>query len=64
MILEDRKDEAVTEAQLLFDIVMMALLGGKERNLEDWEKLFFEAGFSGYKIFPVLGVTSLIEIYP
>ncbi|CBI21923.3 unnamed protein product, partial [Vitis vinifera] len=27
-------------------------------------KLFFDAGFSGYKITPMLGLRSLIEVYP
>ncbi|KAG5627673.1 hypothetical protein H5410_012891 [Solanum commersonii] len=37
--------------------------GKGERIEKEWEKLFIEAGFNEYKIFPVLGLRSLIEIY-
>ncbi|XP_027348778.1 probable O-methyltransferase 3 [Abrus precatorius] len=52
------------ETQLLFDMLMMALLTGKERNEKEWAKLIYSAGFSDYKITPVLGVRSLIEVFP
>jgi hypothetical protein len=29
-----------------------------------WKKIFMEAGFSNYKIISVLGVRSVIELYP
>jgi trans-resveratrol di-O-methyltransferase len=65
MVVESQKgDEKSTETQLFFDMLMMVLLPGKERNKKEWAKLFFDAGFSDYKITPVLGLRSLIEVYP
>ncbi|KAL4290708.1 hypothetical protein GQ457_14G021480 [Hibiscus cannabinus] len=52
------------ETQLFFDMLMMVLQTGRERREEEWAKLFFAAGFSHYKIIPVLGLRSLIEVYP
>ncbi|KAJ0017299.1 hypothetical protein Pint_10502 [Pistacia integerrima] len=42
----------------------MATKEGKERNEKEWERLFLEAGFSHYKITPMFGLRSLIEVYP
>lgn len=58
----DKSDEEI-ETQLLFDMLMMVLHTGKERNEEEWAKLFVEAGFNDYKITPVLGLRSVIEVY-
>ncbi|KAL7143623.1 hypothetical protein ABFS83_08G204700 [Erythranthe nasuta] len=52
------------EDQLFLDMAMMAYLNGKERNEKEWAKLFFDAGFTSYKITPAFGVRSLIEVYP
>ncbi|KAJ9170894.1 hypothetical protein P3X46_018957 [Hevea brasiliensis] len=60
----DSDDDKITEAQLLFDMEMMVCIIGKERNEKEWAKLFFDAGFSNYKINPVLGPRALIEVYP
>jgi hypothetical protein len=43
---------------------MMVVAAGKERSVKEWEKLFLEAGFSHYKITPLFGLRSLIEVYP
>ncbi|KAI8011005.1 putative O-methyltransferase 3 [Camellia lanceoleosa] len=56
-------DESM-ETQLFFDMLMMILLTGRERTEQEWAKLFFDAGFSDYKITPILGLRSLIEVYP
>ena len=56
--------EKSTETQLFFDMVMMVLVKGKERTEKEWAKLFLDAGFSDYKITPVLGLRALIEVYP
>ncbi|TYI07587.1 hypothetical protein ES332_A10G238100v1 [Gossypium tomentosum] len=53
-----------TETQLFFDMLMMVLVTGKERQEEEWAKLFFAAGFSSYKITPILGLRSLIQVFP
>ncbi|KAJ4723240.1 O-methyltransferase [Melia azedarach] len=65
MMRENKKgDDESIETQLFFDMLMMVLLNGKERDEKEWAKLFQEAGFSDYKINPILGLRSLIEIYP
>ncbi|XP_050205282.1 trans-resveratrol di-O-methyltransferase-like [Mercurialis annua] len=53
-----------TETQLLFDMEMMACVTGKERNEKEWAKLFFDSGYTTYKIHNVLGPRALIEVYP
>ncbi|XP_042487394.1 uncharacterized protein LOC122067618 [Macadamia integrifolia] len=65
MVVEDRKEEhKFTETQLFFDMLVMTLVVGKERTKKEWEKLFLESGFTHYKITPLLGLRSLIEVYP
>lgn len=67
MIIEDSKiDKGRTETQLCWDMMMMTGGGGGgvERNKMAWEKLFLAAGFSDYKITHLLGLRSLIEVYP
>ncbi|KAL6329955.1 hypothetical protein AAG906_039870 [Vitis piasezkii] len=65
MMMENQKgDDESMETQLFFDMLMMILVTGQERNEKEWEKLFLDAGFSGYKITPILGLRSLIEVYP
>ena len=39
-------------------------INGVERDEQEWKKIFFEAGFKDYKIMPILGVRSIIELYP
>ncbi|XP_059664346.1 trans-resveratrol di-O-methyltransferase-like [Cornus florida] len=64
MVVENEKgDDKSIETQLFFDVLMMVLYPGRERNKKEWEKLFFDAGFSDYKITP-MGLRSLIEVYP
>ncbi|XXG66769.1 hypothetical protein AAC387_Pa06g0280 [Persea americana] len=57
-------DPKSTEAQLYFDLLVMVHLGGKERDEHEWCKIFMDAGFNQYKIIPVLGLRSVIELYP
>ncbi|XVE49991.1 hypothetical protein DITRI_Ditri01bG0126400 [Diplodiscus trichospermus] len=65
MMMENQKgDKKSFETQLFFDMLMMVLVTGRERDKEEWAKLFFNAGFSDYKITPILGLRSLIEVYP
>ncbi|KAL3754669.1 hypothetical protein ACJRO7_001858 [Eucalyptus globulus] len=56
-------DHRSTETQLFWDMLMMTY-DAKERDEKEWEKLFVDAGFSGYKIISHLGLRSLIEVYP
>jgi hypothetical protein len=65
VVIDEKKDEKeLTETKLLFDMLMMVVAAGKERSVKEWEKLFLEAGFSHYKITPLFGLRSLIEVYP
>jgi trans-resveratrol di-O-methyltransferase len=65
IVINDIKDEhKITEAKLFFDMLMMAVVTGRERCEKEWEKLFLEAGFRHYKITPMFGLRSLIEVYP
>ena len=52
------------ETQLFFDLQMMVFVTGKERDEQEWKKIFLDAGFSHYKISPMLGLRSLIEVFP
>ncbi|KAF3630052.1 Trans-resveratrol di-O-methyltransferase [Capsicum annuum] len=68
MVLTDHKlqkgDDKSYETQLFFDMLMMVHVSGKERNQQDWAKLFSGAGFGDYNIIPVLGLRSIIEVFP
>jgi hypothetical protein len=65
VVIDEKEDEKeLTETKLLFDMLMMVVAAGKERSVKEWEKLFLEAGFSHYKITPLFGLRSLIEVYP
>ncbi|XP_051114852.1 trans-resveratrol di-O-methyltransferase-like [Andrographis paniculata] len=71
MIIETVVDESSAnqnqrayETQLFFDMEDLVLVPGRERTQKEWAKLFLDAGFSGYKIFPILGFRCLIEVYP
>uniref|UniRef100_A0A0E0AJB8 O-methyltransferase C-terminal domain-containing protein n=1 Tax=Oryza glumipatula TaxID=40148 RepID=A0A0E0AJB8_9ORYZ len=50
--------------QQMFDLIISVLTPGKERDEEEWCKIFKEAGFTKYKISPVLGFRSIIEVFP
>ncbi|CAN6443512.1 unnamed protein product [Victoria cruziana] len=57
-------DQVINEVQLMLDLHMMVMHNGKERNEEEWKKLFADAGFSSYKIVTSMGAHSLIEVLP
>lgn len=61
---DNAKDEKFMELELAFDIAMMMAHASRERTEKEWAKLFFDAGFGGYKMYHVLGFRSLIEVYP
>ncbi|KAF8043366.1 hypothetical protein BT93_A1646 [Corymbia citriodora subsp. variegata] len=64
MVMENQKsDKEMIETQLFADIMMMTVTSGRERNETEWAKLFVTAGFGDYKISPMLGLRSLIEVY-
>ena len=64
VINQDKDDNQLTDGKLYFDLLMMVVVTGRERHEKEWEKLFLEAGFSHYKITPLFGLKSLIEVYP
>ncbi|KAI5661951.1 hypothetical protein M9H77_21274 [Catharanthus roseus] len=66
IVLMDSKkhDNPLVKSQISGDMDMMVSMGAKERTEEEWAALFKEAGFSGYKIFPMLDFRSPIEVYP
>ncbi|KAF8411627.1 hypothetical protein HHK36_004185 [Tetracentron sinense] len=64
VVKENMGDQELRETQLFFDMLMMVDFGGKERNEHEWQKIFQDAGFTQYKIQPVLGARSIIELYP
>ncbi|KAM7498064.1 hypothetical protein LguiA_022478 [Lonicera macranthoides] len=60
-----KKDDNSVETQLFFDMLMMVLFTGKERTEKEWAELFKAAGFNGgFKITPILGLRSVIEVFP
>ncbi|KAF7119513.1 hypothetical protein RHSIM_Rhsim13G0180900 [Rhododendron simsii] len=65
MVIDGERDEHdIAETKLVFDILMMVLVTGRERTEKEWEHIFLQAGFSHYKITPIFGLRSLIEVYP
>ncbi|XP_042026533.1 8-hydroxyquercetin 8-O-methyltransferase-like [Salvia splendens] len=60
----EKEEEKGTGTQLFMDMVMMAHFTGKERSEKEWAKVFEAAGFKDYKITPVLGTRSVIEVFP
>ncbi|XP_010920170.1 trans-resveratrol di-O-methyltransferase [Elaeis guineensis] len=53
----------LAETQLLFDMHMIVHTTGKQRKECEWKNFFTDAGFTGYKIIPALGVRSVIVAY-
>lgn len=64
VIRDDKDDVHETSTKLYFDLLMMAVVTGRERSEKEWEKLFKEAGFRCHKVTPLFGLRSLIEVYP
>lgn len=64
VITEAEDDAQETATKLFFDVLMMTVATGRERTEKEWEKLFLEAGFGQYKITPMFGLRSLIEVFP
>lgn len=65
MVLDEKeRDKESIETQLCCDVLMMTAFNGRERNEKEWKSLFLAAGFSDYNIIPILGLRSLIEVYP
>ncbi|KAG9148346.1 hypothetical protein Leryth_012293 [Lithospermum erythrorhizon] len=63
MVVDQERKLDEVETQLFYDMHLMMLNNGKERNEKEWAKLFFDAGFTYYKITHKLGVRSMIELF-
>ncbi|XP_004505107.1 isoflavone 4'-O-methyltransferase [Cicer arietinum] len=61
---ETSDDRELTGLQLDYDLVMLTMFLGKEREKKEWEKLIYDAGFSSYKIRTISGFKSIIEVFP
>jgi hypothetical protein len=59
----DESNTKRLEVQILFDLFIM-MVNGAERDEQEWKKIFIQAGFKDYKILPVVGSLSVIEVYP
>ncbi|XP_066337850.1 5-pentadecatrienyl resorcinol O-methyltransferase-like [Miscanthus floridulus] len=59
----ESSDTKLLETQVIYDLHLMKI-GGVERDEQEWKKIFLEAGFKDYNIMPVLGLRSIIELYP
>ncbi|KAL6851424.1 hypothetical protein ACP4OV_020357 [Aristida adscensionis] len=56
-------DRIITEMEDTQNLFMM-YTNGMERDEDEFKKIFLDAGFSDYKILPILGSLSVIEVYP
>ena len=61
---QDHESHELIETKLVFDVSMMIYRTGKERTVDEWEKLFSQAGFNRSKITHMYGLISIIEIFP
>lgn len=60
----EKGDHQSVETQLFFDMLMMVNAYGRERTQDERQKIFRDAGFSNYKITPIFGMRSLIQVFP
>ncbi|KAK9151797.1 hypothetical protein Syun_010106 [Stephania yunnanensis] len=51
-------------ARLGMEMDMLVTVGGKERSEAEWQKLIKDAGYSRYKIIPIVAIESIIEVFP
>ncbi|XP_062181732.1 acetylserotonin O-methyltransferase 3-like [Phragmites australis] len=57
------RDRNVAETEEMHSLFLTCISGvGREEH--EWKKIFSDAGFSDYKITPVMGPISVIEVYP
>lgn len=61
---DEKESHEAAETKLFMDMQMLNLVKGKERSEEEWAKLFLAAGFSNYKVARLLGLRSIIEVFP
>jgi len=57
------RDRNIAETEEMHSLFLTCITGvGREEH--EWKKIFVDAGFSDYKITPVMGPISVIEVYP
>ncbi|XP_066328926.1 5-pentadecatrienyl resorcinol O-methyltransferase-like [Miscanthus floridulus] len=61
---DDKSNIKRLETQVMFDLFVMMGNNGVERDEQEWKKIFIDAGFKDYKIIPIAGTHSVIEVYP
>ncbi|PON77945.1 LOW QUALITY PROTEIN: S-adenosyl-L-methionine-dependent methyltransferase, partial [Parasponia andersonii] len=47
-----------------FDLLIMAIVTGRDGSNKDWGNFFIEAGFTSFKITPIFSLRTLIEVFP
>ncbi|KAK6784843.1 hypothetical protein RDI58_018298 [Solanum bulbocastanum] len=57
----EKRDDKSFEAQLFSNVLTVVHVSRKERNEQEWAKLFSDSGFSHYNISPILGLGPVIE---
>jgi len=64
IILDPASGPVMFQTQLLMDVCMMLMKGGRQRDVNDWRDLIQKAGFSDYKLLKKFGARGVLEIYP
>lgn len=64
MVVNANNDHKMLETQLYIDMLMLVNTRERQREEHEWHKIFKDAGFAQYKISPLFGLSSLIEVYP
>ncbi|KAI4331090.1 hypothetical protein MLD38_029313 [Melastoma candidum] len=60
---ETEHDQTSLGRTIFTDFLMMVSVTGKERNEKEWARLFADTGFVDYRITPLIGSRSLIQVY-
>ncbi|OAY36223.1 desmethylxanthohumol 6'-O-methyltransferase [Manihot esculenta] len=63
-VLNPEEQDLFEHTKLMFDMLMMVEVQGKERSEAEWKRLLEEGGFGSYKIIKVPTLLSIIEAYP
>ncbi|WVZ62064.1 hypothetical protein U9M48_011852, partial [Paspalum notatum var. saurae] len=61
IVIDYSGSKAMLETHLLMDIGMMTMTRGRQRDENEWRKIFMEAGFSDYKILRKFGARGVFE---
>ena len=64
IVLDPASGPIMYETQLLMDVCMMLMKGGRQRDLNDWRDIFTKAGFSDFKLINKFGARGFLEAYP